>query len=301
MRLSVWPSPSQPWSDLLEVAQHAEATGWDGVYVSDHFMGNGGDFGAEDTPTFEATAAIGVLAGATERVRLGTLVLGATYRHPAVLASWAATVDHASGGRLLLGIGAGWQENEHEQYGIGLGSPGERLARFDEYAQVVLGLLRAARTTVHGAYYDVTDAISEPKPVQQPLPILVGGKGDRMLRLVARYADEWNMWGLAPTIAERRTALDRACERAGRDPAEIRTSAQALVLLTDDAAAARRFVEATPRAAIAGGVQQLVDAVGAWQEIGLDELIVPDFLLGRGQQRLERLDQIVEAVHAAVH
>jgi alkanesulfonate monooxygenase SsuD/methylene tetrahydromethanopterin reductase-like flavin-dependent oxidoreductase (luciferase family) len=275
--------------------QHAEATGWDGIYVSDHFMGNGGDFGAEETPTFEATALIGALAGATERVRLGTLVLGATYRHPAVLASWAATVDHASGGRLLLGIGTGWQENEHEQYGIELGGPGERLTRFDEYAQVVLGLLRAPRTTVHGQHYEVVDALSEPKPLQQPLPILVGGKGDRMLRLVARYADEWNMWGLAPTIAERRAVLDRACERIGRDPSEIRTSAQALVLLTDDEAVAQRLRDA-PRAAVAGPVSTVVDAVGEWQAIGLDELIVPDFLLGRGQQKLDAMDALLEAV-----
>jgi F420-dependent oxidoreductase-like protein len=295
MRFSIWPSPSQPWADLLEVARHAEATGWDGVYVSDHFMGNGGDFGAEETPTFEATALIGALAGATERVRLGTLVLGATYRHPAVLASWAATVDHASEGRLLLGIGAGWQENEHEQYGIGLGSPGERLERFDEYAQVLLGLLRAPPTTVRGRHYEVVDAICEPKPVQQPLPILVGGKGDRMLRLVARYADEWNQWGLAPAIAERRAVLDRACERIGRDPAEIRTSAQALVLLTDDEATAQRLNEA-PRAAVAGPVSALVDAVGAWRDVGLDELIVPDFLLGTGQRKLDAMDAIVEAV-----
>ena len=262
-------------------------------------MGNGGDFGAEETPTFEATALIGALAGATQRVRLGTLVLGATYRHPAVLASWAATIDHASEGRLLLGIGAGWQENEHQQYGIGLGGPRERLDRFDEYAQVLLGLLRAPRTTVRGQHYEVVDAISEPKPVQQPLPILIGGKGDRMLRLVARYADEWNMWGLAPVIAERRAALDRACERAGRDPAEIRTSAQALVLLTDDPAAAARFVESTPRAAIAGMPDQLASAVADWQEIGLDELIVPDFLLGRGQQKLEAMDAIITEVAAA--
>jgi alkanesulfonate monooxygenase SsuD/methylene tetrahydromethanopterin reductase-like flavin-dependent oxidoreductase (luciferase family) len=287
MRFSIWPSPSQSWGDLLEVVQHAERTGWDGVYVSDHFMGNGGDFGAAETPTFEATA------------RLGTLVLSATYRHPAVLANWAATIDHASNGRLLLGIGAGWQENEHEQYGIELGSPGDRLARFDEYAQVLLALLRAPRTTVQGRFYEVVDAISEPKPVQQPLPILIGGKGDRMLRLVARYADQWNMWGLAPVIAERGAALDRACERIGRDPAEIARSAQALVLLTEDAAAAARFVESTPRAAVAGTPTQLAEACSDWVAVGLDELIVPDFLLGRGQQKLDHMDAIIESVAPA--
>ncbi|HJR24967.1 MAG TPA: TIGR03560 family F420-dependent LLM class oxidoreductase, partial [Acidimicrobiales bacterium] len=240
MRFSIWPNLQQPWADVLEVAQHAEETGWDGVYVADHFMGDGVSFGPAESPTLEATATLGALATATSRVRLGTLVLGMTYRHPAVLAKWAATVDHASGGRLLLGIGTGWQQNEHDQYGIRLGPPGERLERFDEACQVLLGLLRAPTTSVIGAHYAVTDAIAEPKPVQQPLPILVGGKGDRMLGLVARYADEWNMWGLAGTIAERGAVLDRRCERIGRDPATIARSAQALVRLTDDPGEAER-------------------------------------------------------------
>jgi F420-dependent oxidoreductase-like protein len=299
MRFSIWPSPSQPWPDLVEVVQHAEATGWDGVYVSDHFMGNGGEFGAAETPTFEATALIGVLAGATERVRLGTLVLSATYRHPAVLANWAATIDRASGGRLLLGIGAGWQENEHQQYGIELGSRGQRIDRFDEYAQVLLGLLRAPRTTVEGRWYEVIDAISEPKPVQQPLPILIGGKGDRMMRLVARYADEWNMWGRASVIAERSSVLERACDKLGRDPGEIKRSAQALVMLTDDEAAAARLVDTAPRASVAGTPEQIASAVADWDAIGLDELIVPDFLLGRGQQRLDAMDCLITEVARA--
>src|SRR4051794_12129021 len=106
MRFSIWPGPQQPWADVLAVVRHAEATGWDGVYVSDHFMGDGTSFGDVATPTLEATAAIAALATATERVRLGSIVFGNTYRHPAVLANWAATVDHISGGRLVLGIGA---------------------------------------------------------------------------------------------------------------------------------------------------------------------------------------------------
>jgi alkanesulfonate monooxygenase SsuD/methylene tetrahydromethanopterin reductase-like flavin-dependent oxidoreductase (luciferase family) len=297
VRFSIWPSPQQPWDDLAEVVHHAEATGWDGAYLSDHFMGDGTSFGAVDTPTFEATAGLAALAGSTERLRLGSLVMSATYRHPAVLASWAATVDHASHGRLLLGIGAGWQENEHEQYGLRLGPPGERLARFDEHCEVLLGLLRQPRTTVHGTYYEVTDAVCEPKPVQQPLPILIGGKGDRMLGLVARHADEWNMWGLADVIAERSAALDRACEAIGRDPGSIARSAQALVRLTDDAAQAERFLAGTGgRAAIAGGTDQVAEAVSAWQAAGLDEVIVPDFALGRGAGRLERMDAIIEQV-----
>ncbi|MGK2949746.1 MAG: TIGR03560 family F420-dependent LLM class oxidoreductase [Acidimicrobiales bacterium] len=296
MRFSIWPGVST-WQDTLEVAQHAEATGWDGVYVADHFMGDGGGFGAPETPTHEATAVLAALAGITDRVRLGSLVFGNTYRHPAVLAKWAATVDHVSGGRLVLGIGAGWQQNEHEQYGIRLPPPGERITRFEEACQAITGLLRQPTTSVAGEHYELTDALAEPKPVQQRLPLLIGGKGDRMLGVVARHADEWNMWGLAPVIAERAEVLARRCEAAGRDPGEIRRSAQALVFLTDDQAKAAQLLDSTGgRAAIAGTTEQVSEAVAAWQAVGVDEVIVPDFTLGRGAARLERMDAIIEQV-----
>lgn len=297
MQLSIWPTLSQPWADVLAVSRHAEATGWDGLYVADHFMGSGAEFGPDTTPNLEATGAIAALAALTDRVRLGTLVLGNTYRHPAVVANWATTVDHVSGGRLLLGVGAGWQENEHEQYGIPLPPPGERLARFEEACLVLKGLLRSERTSMGGAHYQLTDAVSEPKPVQSPLPLLIGGKGHRMLGVVARHADEWNMWGLADTIAARAAVLDRHCEAVGRDPAAIRRSAQALILLTDDRAKADAFLAGTGgRAAIAGTTDAVVEAVEAWRAVGLDEVIVPDFTLGTGSQRLERMDAIREAV-----
>jgi F420-dependent oxidoreductase-like protein len=297
MRFSIWPSLQQPWADVLEVARHADATGWDGVYLADHFMGDGSSFGAVDTPTLECTAGLAALAAATQRVRLGSLVLGTTYRHPAVLASWATTVDHVSGGRLTLGIGAGWQENEHEQYGIRLPPPGERLDRFEEACLVLRGLLREERTTVGGVHYQLADALSEPKPLQDPLPLLLGGKGDRMLGIVARHADQWNLWGLAPHVAERAAVLERRCEAIGRDPAEIARSAQALVLLTDDADKADRFLAGTGgRAAVAGTPARMAEAVADWQGVGLDEVIVPDFALGRGAAKRERMDAIIQEV-----
>lgn len=300
MRFSIWPSLAQPWAEVLTVTQHAEATGWDGVYVADHFMGDAGG-GAVEEPTLEATAALPALATLTSRLRLGTLVLGNTYRHPAVLANWAATVDQLSGGRLLLGVGAGWQENEHAQYGIALPSPGERIDRFEEACQIWNGLLRQPTTTTFsGSHYQLTDAICEPKPVQDPLPLLIGGKGDRMMGVVARHADEWNMWGLADVIAERAAVLDRRCEAIGRDPATIARSAQALVLLTDDRDRADAFLEGTGgRAAIAGTTDDVAEAVAAWQAVGLDEVIVPDFTLGRGAKRLDRMDAIIEQVATA--
>ena len=300
MRFSVWPNLAQPWTDVVEVAQHAEATGWDGVWVADHFMGDGGGFGAVETPTLEATAALAGLATLTERVRIGSLVLGATYRHPAVVANWAATVDGMSNGRLVLGVGAGWQENEHEQYGIELPAVRARVDRFAEACTIMRGLLADERTTFEGAYFQITDAYCEPKPVQDHLPLLIGGKGDRMLGLTARVADEWNMWSLPATIAERAAVLDRRCEAIGRDPAEIQRSTQALFLLTDDADAARRFVDAVaPRAAVAGPTDAIAEVVEGWRQTGVDEVIVPDASLGRGSRRLDTLDALITEVAPA--
>jgi alkanesulfonate monooxygenase SsuD/methylene tetrahydromethanopterin reductase-like flavin-dependent oxidoreductase (luciferase family) len=216
-----------------------------------------------------------------------------------VLAKWAATVDHASGGRLLLGIGAGWQENEHEQYGIDLGPPGERIDRLDEALQILRGLLTEPTTTVHGHHYDVTDALAEPKPVQARLPILVGGKGDRMLGLVARHADEWNMWSTPGTFAERSAALDARCERIDRDPATIARSTQALVFVVDDADRAAELVErVAPRPAIAGTPEGLAEALAGYAEVGVDEFIVPDFTLGTGTRRADALDAILGSTSA---
>jgi alkanesulfonate monooxygenase SsuD/methylene tetrahydromethanopterin reductase-like flavin-dependent oxidoreductase (luciferase family) len=295
MRLSYWVNLSQPWSDVLDGVRLVEAGGWHGVYVADHFMGDAGGFGPEEQPTYEATAALGALAGATERLRLGSLVLSITYRHPAVLAKWASTVDHASGGRLLLGLGAGWQENEHAQYGIPLGTPGERIERFEEGLRIVRGLLTEPRTTVPGRYYEVTDALAEPKPVQSPLPILIGGKGDRMLGVVARHADEWNMWSTPDQFVERSGVLERRCEEAGRDPSTIARSTQALVFHVDDPAKAADLVERLPRPALAGTPEAVAEQIAAYEAVGVDEFIVPDFTLGTGTQRADFLT----ALHAA--
>lgn len=298
MRFSIWPSPSQPWSEIVTTARHAEATGWDGVYAADHFMGDG-DGDAVATPMLEATGVLAALAVATDRVRLGSLVFGITYRHPAVLAKWAATVDDISAGRLLLGIGAGWQLNEHEQYGIELGPPGVRIDRFEEACEVLHGLLRTPETTVRGRHYTVTGAVAEPKPVQAPMPLLIGGKGDRMLGVVARYADEWNIWGLPDAVVERSAVLDRRCAAIGRDPAEIARSCQALWFLTDDQTKADALVQrVAPRAAIGGPVERLQETVQEWADVGIGEVIVPDFTLGTGRQRLERMDTIVERIAA---
>ena len=297
VELTLWPSVSNGWTSLLDVVAHVDDAGWYGVVVEDHFMPDGGGFGAADEPRLEATSVLAGLAMATSSVRLAPLVLSATFRHPAVVANWAATLDHVSAGRMRLGLGAGWQVNEHRQYGLDLGTPAERLGRLDEYCAVVRSLLDHAVTDVTGRWFTVRDARCEPGPVQSRLPLLVGGKGDRMLELVARRADEWNMWALPERFAERSGFLDRACESIGRDPATIRRSTQALVLVTEDRVRADDFVRAAGgRAAFAGPAGAFAELVAAWRAVGVDEVIVPDWHLGVGSARADALDALAVAV-----
>lgn len=296
MRFSHWISSGHPWDEVLHRGRHAEATGWDGLWVPDHFMTN--TEGPSDVPVHECFALLAALAVAVPRVRLGSMVAGNTYRHPAVLAKQAATIDHISGGRMVLGLGAGWQVNEHEAYGIPLGSTKERLAWFEEACQVVTGLRDQARTDLDGAQYQLTDAPLEPKPVG-PLPLLIGSSGQTvMARIVATYAQEWNTWSTPELWREKRTGYDRALEDAGRDPATLHTSTQALVLPGPDGAAKAEELSKV-RPAIGGTPEQLVDTIGQWAEAGLDELIIPDFTLGDRGPALEALDQIITEVAPA--
>ncbi len=295
MRLSIWPGLDQPWADVLDLARYADREGWHTLYVEDHFIGHPAP--AEREPLLEATATLSALAVATERIRLGTLVLSVTYRHPAVIANWAATLDHVSNGRLTLGLGAGWQQSEHTAYGLPLGPPGERVDRFVEGLQVVRGLLETERTTVAGRYYQLRDAVSEPKPVQAKVPILVGAKQDRMLGVVARYADAWNMWSTPDTLAERGRVLDAHCERIGRDPSTLARSTQALLRITDDVAEAERFVaENAPRPCLAGTTDVVADAIVSYAAVGADEFIVVDAGLGTGAERADTLSALRAAV-----
>lgn len=292
MRFSIWTSNSQPWDDIAEVVGHAEATGWDRAYVCDHFMPDGQDADdAELTPYHEATALVAALAASTTRIELSTLVLSVTYRHPAVLANWAASVAEISDDRLTLGLGAGWQLNEHGQYGIALGEPGERVARFVEAVEITRALLTERATTYRGAHFQLERAVMEPKA---RIPLLLAGKGDRMLGVIARHADEWNMWSMPPVIAERRAALDAHCERIGRDPATIATSTQALWFLDDPDGLARATSGSDPRPAIGATIDECAATIAAWRDAGVDEVIVPDFTFGRGGRRIETMDRIVE-------
>ena len=299
MRFSIWLATEQPVDDLLGTAAHAERTGWDGIYVSDHFMPDGP---RSSVPRLEGWTTIAAIAAVVPRVRVGVLVTGNTYRHPAVLANMAATLDRLSGGRHVLGLGAGWQVNEHEAYGIELPPVPERLERLDEACQVVRLLHTNERSDFDGRHYRLVDAPCEPKPLRSPLPLLLGVSGERIgLRIAAARADEWNCWGLPDEIAAKSAVLDRHCEAIGRDPATIARSAQALVQMSDDPEQLERWrADSAPVPRLIGTPAELADLLAAYAAVGLDEFVVSDRTLGaNGEQRRAAMDRFQREVAAA--
>lgn len=300
MRFGIWPSPSWNFEETLDLASHCERTGWDAVYFADHFMPN-----AEtpvDGDVLECWSVLAALAAQVPRIRLAPLVTSVTYRHPAVLASIAAAVDQISGGRLTLGIGAGWQINEHEAYGIEVGSVKERLDRFEEACEVLTSLLRERRTDFCGNYFRITDAPNQPAPVQPQMPLLIGGGGEkRMLGIVARFADEWNTWSDPAVLAHKVGVLKQHCEAAGRDLGQIRVSTQAMVFLTDDEAEATAWREKPPMpGAVFGSPQEVIAIMEQYRQAGADEFIVPGFNLGDTSRRKEICDLFIEEVAPAL-
>jgi F420-dependent oxidoreductase-like protein len=294
MQFSVWPTSRQSWGDLLDLAVHAERTGWDGVWVADHFMPAADPL---DVPTLECWSVLAGLAMAVPRVRLGSLVASNTYRHPAVLANIAATVDQLSGGRCVLGLGTGWQINEHAAYGIPLPPVPERLARLEEACQILKSLLSRDRTTFSGRFYSLSEAPLDPKPVQTPLPLLIGGGGERVtLRIAAQWGDEWNTWGAPDVLAHKTMVLDRHCDAVGRDPGAIKRSAQAIVEPT--VAGVHTLPYPMGPARITGSAEQLRDHVGQYAAAGIDELVVPDWNTGRAEARTDFFDWFASEVAA---
>jgi len=298
MKLSVWPNPARPTAEVLDLARMADDDGWHCFWFADHYMPNTGSEDIQPGDTHECWAMLPAVAAVTQRVRLGSLVAPTSVHHPAVLANRAATIDHISNGRLVLGIGAGWQINEHHAYGIELEEPGPRVSRFDEAIQIIRSLLNEDRTDFHGDYYDITDAPADPKPIQSPLPILVGTGSPRMLRITARHADEWNTWGAPSMAGEALSRLVAACEATDRDPATVRKSAQALVFATDDPSFAATIRDGDMGArSIVGSNDELVASLGEYIELGFDEFIVPDFTLGNSaEERADRYRMLMEVV-----
>ncbi|HEY8495074.1 MAG TPA: TIGR03560 family F420-dependent LLM class oxidoreductase [Myxococcota bacterium] len=292
MRFSIWPGPHQDFADVLALALHAEATGWDGVWFADHFLPSDGD---RERPTLECWTTLAALAARVPRVTLGSLVSGNTYRHPALLAKMAAGVDRISGGRLVLGIGAAWQESEHRAFGFAFPPLRERMDRLEEACRLLHGLLAGERVRFAGAHYVLEDAVLRPPPLQRPLPLLVGGAGRRTLRIAARWAQAWNAWGDPARLRDLCARLDAECERLGRDPATLRRTAVAVFALGEAPPAAR--VRGMP--VVAGSPERLREAVAAYRAAGVDELVVPDFYFGGAARAREALDRLAGEVVAA--
>lgn len=205
------------WPRLVEQWRLAEALGFDSVWLFDHFVTLYGD---PNGPCLEASTLLAALAQETKTIRIGVLVYGNTHRHPAILAKEVVTVDHISGGRVTLGIGTGWNEREHDSYGIPFPSSGQRVAMLNESLQVIRSLLTEERTTFNGNFYQMHDAPFAPKPLQAHLPILVGGTRPKMLRTIAQFADIWDSGGTPDEVRQRGAQLDRDCREVGRDPLE---------------------------------------------------------------------------------
>jgi F420-dependent oxidoreductase-like protein len=295
------------WSQLQHLWQHVEATGWDAAFVADHFMPNTPD---PSDDTLESWTVLAGLAPATRHMRIGTLVTGNTYRHPAILAKMATTVDIMTGGRLICGLGAAWQENEHMAYGIPFYTVQERLRRLEEACQVLLALWTQPKTTFKGRYYQLNNAPLFPKPVQQPHPeLLIGGGGEqRTLRIAARYADHWNVWGGPEVLRRKGRILEEHCGAVQRDPGQITRSANMPLCITDKAEERERLVRALMRlfgrsetdardTVLAGSVAQIQDTLGRLRDAGVHMLCIPTFL---PRWDLEQLDRFITEVAPAL-
>jgi alkanesulfonate monooxygenase SsuD/methylene tetrahydromethanopterin reductase-like flavin-dependent oxidoreductase (luciferase family) len=238
LHVSVLVNSNRPWDEVVRIARALDEAGAHAVYVPDHFMPNTEDDSIVDGPRLEAWTMLAALSQLTSSCRLGALVLGSTYRHPAIVANMAASLDTVSGGRAIAGLGAGWQVNEHAAYGIDLMSPRDRSDRFEESVHVVASLLREPRTTFEGRFFRLHDAPNQPAPVQERLPVLVAGRGEhRTLRTAAKYADVWHTWGTPESFAAKSRVLDERCAEVARDPAEVRRASGYFVDDLSDGAA----------------------------------------------------------------
>jgi probable F420-dependent oxidoreductase len=282
---------------LAEVAVRAERLGFDTVWMSDHLFASLGRYGGGDEPygSLEPLSTLAALAPLTERVRLGTLVLSAGFRHPAIVAKTVTAIDRLSDGRVELGIGAGWFADEYRAFGYGFGSDRERFAMLEETLGYLDALFGDEPASFEGKRFSLRGGYNHPRPVQEPRPpLLVGGKGGpRTLRLAARFADGWNtVWRWTPeAYGERVAAAREACEREGRDPATFRLSlGLSTVVGEDEADLVRRYavmrerlpagtVDAVPLQelrgdGLAGTPSDVLERLARFAALGVRELVV---------------------------
>jgi F420-dependent oxidoreductase-like protein len=273
------------FSRVAEIAGAAEDSGFDSVWVMDHFY-QIENVGPRTDPMLEAYTLLGALAARTSKVSLGTMVSGVTYRNPALLAKQVTTLDIVSAGRAILGIGAAWNEVEHTGYGFEFPPVQERLDRLEEALQVCRAMFAEQAPSFSGRHYRIQEALNLPRPLRRDgIPILVGGGGERRtLALVARYADACNLFGDVSTIRHKLSVLERHCEAIGRDPATItKTRLGGLVIAETAEQAERRGQEmASARGmdeeryhgyVVAGDPDAVCEQVAAYLDAGLDGLV----------------------------
>ena len=276
------PQFASTWNQAREVAQAADEAGLDSVWCVDHLVG----IPFEKEAPFEAWTELAAVAAVTRRVHLGHQVLCVFFRPPALLAKMAATLDVISGGRMIVGLGAGWHEPEATMYGYDFPSIGTRLAQLGEACELLRRMWTEERTTFTGRHFRTSEVLCEPKPAQARLPILIGGGGERvLLRLVARHADMWNNLGAYHAdVARKRDILHAHCRTVGRDPADILISQQTLAAIAlDRTAAARRsqtvldelaFLEGSPELALVGTPDEIRARVERNRALGIGGFIM---------------------------
>jgi F420-dependent oxidoreductase-like protein len=278
------PPQNSTWQELVSVWKTIDQAGYDTAWGFDHFFPI---FSDSSGPCFEAWVTLTGLALQTSKLECGVLVTGNTYRHPAVLAKMAATLDHASGGRLILGIGAGWFELEHRAYGFPFYTAAERIRRLDESVQIIKSLWTQRQTTFDGRYYAIKEAWCEPKPVRKPHPpILIGAAGEKMnLKVVAKHADIWNTFGSAAVFRKKLEVLRGHCATVGRNMDEIEVSWTGLGVICESAAMKQevlskmaaawgRSLEEMDQSALVGTVDQIRARIDDFIKVGVTHFII---------------------------
>ncbi len=251
MRVGLVVGQRDSWPELVRRARLAEDLGYDSIWVVDHFFGGSDEMG----DTHEAYSVLAGLAMVTNRVRLGVMVAGNTYRNPVVLLKQAVTVDHISNGRVDFGIGAGWWEREHEAFSYVFPSAGDRVSMFEEALEAIDSFQRNERTNFDGKFYQYVNTPFEPKPIQQPvMPMLIGASGPRMLGITARHTAIWNTRSPLDEAKAKSALLDEKCKEIGRDPNEILRSVW-------------------PAGSQLGSVETLGDYIGSFREAGFDDFL----------------------------
>lgn len=284
--IALW-SQQASWADAMSTAVLIDELGYDHLWTVDHWLA---PHGHPDQPIFDGWMTLAGWAVRTSRTRLCLFVAANTLRPPSHTAKLASTLDHMSEGRAMLGLGAGWFTREHDAYGIEFGaSPGERIRWLDESAMICRRLLDGERVTVTDGRYRIDDLLLLPPPLQEHMPIVIGGSGEKKtLRIVAEQADVWNAFGSLKTIEHKVGVLHQHCAAVGRDPAAIQLTLGAQVIIRDTEAEARSIHEAQlehnlvtpqnkimdPDAGWFGTVDDIVDRIRAYQGIGISGLIV---------------------------